>query len=204
DVDYRGSTGYGREYMRALDGNWGVADVDDCLAAARFLVERGDVDGDRLAIRGGSAGGFTVLAALTFHDVFAAGASRYGIGDLEAMTRDTHKFESRYLDGLVGPYPETLETYVARSPVHHTDLLTAPMILLQGSDDKIVPPDQAKQMAQALAEKGLPHAYILFDGEGHGFRQAPNIVRALEAEYSFFAQIFGFTPAGEIESIEIL
>lgn len=203
DVDYRGSTGYGRPYMRALDGVWGIADVDDCIAAARFLVDRGDVDGDRLAIKGGSAGGFTVLAALTFHDVFAAGATRYGIGDLEALARDTHKFESRYLDRLIGPYPEAKDIYVARSPINHTDQLGAPMIVLQGSEDKVVPPNQAEMMVDALAAKGLAHAYVLFEGEGHGFRSGDNIVTALESEYSFFAQIFGFEPADEIPPVEI-
>lgn len=203
DVDYRGSTGYGRPYMRALDGVWGVADVDDCIAAAQFLVQRGDVDGDRLAIKGGSAGGFTVLAALTFHDVFAAGASRYGIGDLEALARDTHKFESRYLDRIVGPYPDAKELYVERSPINHTDRLSAPMIVLQGSEDKVVPPNQAEMMVEALADKGIPHAYVLFEGEGHGFRDGANIVSALEAEYSFFAQTFGFTPADDIARITI-
>ena len=190
--------------MRALDGQWGVLDVDDCIAAAQFLVERGDVDGDRLAIRGGSAGGFTVLSALTFHDVFAAGASRYGIGDLEALAHETHKFESRYTDTLVGPYPEARETYVARSPIHHTDRLAAPMIVLQGADDEVVPPNQAEMMVAALAAKGLAHAYVLFEGEGHGFRKAENIVRALEAEYSFFAQIFGFDPADDIPPVDII
>jgi dipeptidyl aminopeptidase/acylaminoacyl peptidase len=204
DVDYRGSTGYGREYMRALDGAWGIADVDDCIAAARFLVERGDVDGDRLAIKGGSAGGFTVLAALTFHDVFAAGASRYGIGDLEALARDTHKFEARYLDGLVGAYPADKDVYVERSPINHTERLHAPMIILQGSEDRVVPPNQAEMMVDALAAKGVPHAYVLFEGEGHGFRDGANIVRALEAEYSFFAQTFGFTPADDIAQVPIV
>ena len=203
DVDYRGSTGYGREYMRALDGAWGIADVEDCIAAAQFLVARGDVDGDRLAIKGGSAGGFTVLAALTFHDVFAAGATRYGIGDLEALARDTHKFEARYLDGLIGPYPEAKDTYVARSPINHTDRLSAPMIVLQGGEDKVVPPNQAEMMVDALSAKGLPHAYVLFPSEGHGFRDGDNVVTALESEYSFFAQIFGFDPADEIPQVEI-
>ncbi len=203
DVDYRGSTGYGRDYVRALDGEWGVLDVDDCVAAATYLVERGDVDGDRLAVRGGSAGGFTVLAALAFHDVFAAGASRYGIGDLEALARDTHKFESRYLDRLVGPYPEARDRYVARSPVHHANQLRAPMIVLQGADDEVVPPNQAEMLVDALAARGIRHAYLLFEGEGHGFRAGPNIVRALEAEYSFFAQIFGFAPADDIVPVPI-
>lgn len=203
DVDYRGSTGYGREYMRALDGVWGIADVQDCIAAARFLVERGDVDGDRLAIKGGSAGGFTVLAALTFHDVFAAGATRYGIGDLEALVRDTHKFEARYPDGLIGPYPEAKDVYVERSPINHTDRLSAPMIVLQGGEDRIVPPNQAEMMVDALAAKGVPHAYVLFESEGHGFRDGDNVVTALESEYSFFAQIFGYEPADEIPQVEI-
>ncbi len=203
DVDYRGSVGYGRDYMRSLDGQWGVADVDDCIAAARFLVERGDVDGERLAIRGGSAGGFTVLAALTFHDVFAAGASRYGIADLEALVRDTHKFESRYLDGLIGAYPDEIDKYVARSPIHHTHLLSAPMIVLQGADDKVVLPNQAEMMVDALADKGITHAYLLFEGEGHGFRQGANIVAALESEFSFFAQIFGFEPADGIPAVQL-
>ncbi len=203
DVDYRGSTGYGRDYLRALDGQWGVLDVDDCVAAATYLVERGDVDGDRLAIRGGSAGGFTVLGALTFRDVFAAGATRYGIGDLEALARDTHKFESRYLDRMIGPYPETRDRYLARSPIHHTDQLQAPMLVLQGSEDQVVPPNQAEMIVDALAKRGIRHAYLLFEGEGHGFRDGRNIVRALEAEYSFFAQIFGFEPADDIPSIPI-
>ena len=157
----------------------------------------------RLAVRGGSAGGFTVLSALAFHDVFAAGASSYGIGDLEALARDTHKFESRYLDRLIGPYPEQQELYRERSPLHHVAQFSAPMIVLQGADDEVVPPNQAEMMVDALASKGLPHAYVLFDGEGHGFRQGPNIVAALEAEYSFFAQIFGFTPADDIPIVHL-
>ena len=198
DVDYRGSTGYGRRYRRALDGAWGVADVEDCVAAARFLAERGDVDPARLMIRGGSAGGFTVLAALAFHDTFAAGASRYGIADLEALAADTHKFESRYLDRLVGPYPEARDTYRARSPIHHLDGFDAPMIVLQGDEDLIVPPAQAEMIVQALEAKGVPVAYLLFEGEQHGFRQADNIVAALEAELAFFGRILGFTPADSL------
>lgn len=203
DVDYRGSTGYGRDYMVALDRQWGVADVADCVAAAQYLVERGDVDSDRLAIKGGSAGGFTVLAALTFHDVFGAGASRYGIGDLEVLARDTHKFEARYLDRLIGPYPGDKAIYEARSPINHTDGLRCPMIVLQGLDDAVVPPNQAELMVSTLEAKGIPHAYVSFEGEGHGFRKAANIVTALEAEYSFFAQIFGFEPADDLPTIEI-
>ncbi len=203
DVDYRGSTGYGRRYRRALDGAWGVADVEDCVAAARFLADRGDVDPQRLMIRGGSAGGFTVLAALALSDVFAAGASRYGVADLEALAADTHKFESRYLDRLVGPYPEARDTYRDRSPIHHLDGFDAPMIVLQGDQDEIVPPAQSEMIVEALEAKGVPVAYLLFEGEQHGFRQAGNIVAALEAELAFFGRILGFTPADELPELEI-
>ena len=203
DVDYRGSTGYGRSYRRALDGAWGVADVEDCVAAARFLADRGDADPHRLIIRGGSAGGFTVLAALALHDTFAAGASRYGIADLEALAADTHKFESRYLDRLVGPYPEARDVYVARSPIHHLDGFDAPMIVLQGDEDEIVPPAQAEMIVEALKAKGVPVAYLLFEGEQHGFRSADNIVAALEAELAFFGRVLGFTPADRLPDLEI-
>ncbi|MGI9600723.1 MAG: S9 family peptidase [Acidimicrobiales bacterium] len=194
DVDYRGSVGYGRAYRQKLNGQWGIADVDDCVAAAHFLVGRGDVDGDRLMIKGGSAGGFTVLAALAFHDVFAAGASRYGVADLEVLATDTHKFESRYLDTLVGPYPEARDVYVARSPIHHVASLSAPMIVLQGSDDAIVPPNQSRMIVEALEAKGVRVEYLEFEGEQHGFRQADNIVAALEAELAFFGEVLGFEP----------
>jgi dipeptidyl aminopeptidase/acylaminoacyl peptidase len=180
-----------------------VVDVEDCVNAARYLADQGMVDGDRMAITGGSAGGFTVLSALTFHDVFKAGCSAYGIGDLEALTRDTHKFESRYLDRLVGEWPEHADLYRRRSPIHHTELLSCPVIFLQGADDKVVPPNQAESMVAALKEKGLPVAYLLFDGEGHGFRRAENVRRALEAELSFYAQVFGFTPGDGIEPVRI-
>jgi dipeptidyl aminopeptidase/acylaminoacyl peptidase len=203
EVDYRGSSGYGRPYRRALDGRWGIADVEDAIAAARFLAQRGDVDGDRLLIRGGSAGGYTVLCALTFHDAFRAGASSFGIADLEALVRDTHKFESRYLDRLVGPYPERKDLYEARSPIHHTERLRAPMIVLQGADDRVVPPNQAEMMVDALDRNGVPHAYLLFEGEGHGFRRSENIVRALEAELSFYAQLFGLELPEPIEPVAI-
>jgi dipeptidyl aminopeptidase/acylaminoacyl peptidase len=203
DVDYRGSTGYGRAYRRALDERWGIADVEDCVAAARYLAARGDVDGDRLLIRGSSAGGYTVLCALTFHDAFAAGASHYGVTDLEALARDTHKFESRYLDRLVGPWPAAKDRYLARSPIHHTDQLHVPMIILQGLDDTVVPPNQAEMMVAALRAKGVPFAYVSFFNEGHGFRKAENIIRALEAELSFYAQLFGFEPADPIEPVLI-
>ena len=203
DVDYRGSTGYGRRYRRALDGAWGVADVEDCVAAAEFLADRGDVDPRRLMIRGGSAGGFTVLAALALHDTFAAGASRYGIADLEALAADTHKFESRYLDRLVGPYPEARDVYLDRSPIHHLEGFDAPMIVLQGDEDEIVPPAQAEMIVEALKAKGVPVAYLLFEGEQHGFRSADNIVAALEAELAFFGRILGFTPADDLGDLEI-
>ena len=203
DVDYRGSTGYGRRYRRALDGAWGVADVEDCVAAAKFLADRGDVDPERLMIRGGSAGGFTVLASLALHDVFAAGASRYGVADLEALAADTHKFESRYVDRLVGPYPEARDIYRARSPINHLDGFDAPMIVLQGDEDEIVPPAQSEMIVEALEAKGVPVAYLLFEGEQHGFRNADNIVAALEAELVFFGRILGFTPADNLPALTI-
>ena len=203
DVDYRGSTGYGRPYRHRLRNGWGVLDVDDCVAVALFLAERGGVDGMRLAIRGGSAGGFTVLSALTFHDVFAAGASRYGVADLAALAADTHKFEARYLDRLVGRWPEDEAVYTARSPIHHTDRLSTPMLLLQGAEDPIVPPDQSRRMAKALRSRGVPCAYVEFPDEGHGFRKASNIVRALEAELAFFAQRFGFVPADDLPPLAV-
>ena len=203
DVNYRGSTGFGRAYRDKLNGAWGVVDVQDCIAAARYLVEADLVDSRRLAIRGGSAGGFTTLAALTFHDVFQAGASHYGIGDLMALARDTHKFESRYLDRLIGPLPAAEARYRERSPVNFTDQLSCPVIFFQGLDDKVVPPNQAQEMVAALRAKGLPVAYVPFEGEGHGFRKAENIKRALEGELYFYGRIFGFAPAGDIEPVEI-
>ena len=199
DVNYGGSTGYGRAYRERLDGQWGVVDVDDVVHAARYLVASGRVDPQRLAIRGGSAGGFTTLAALAFRRVFHAGASHYGIGDLASLARDTHKFESRYLDSLVGPYPERADLYRERSPVHAVDRISSALILLQGAEDKAVPPSQAEAMFLAVRAKGLPVAYLLFEGEQHGFRQAANIRRALEAELAFYGRIFGFTPADAIE-----
>jgi dipeptidyl aminopeptidase/acylaminoacyl peptidase len=203
DVNYRGSTGYGRAYRQALNGQWGVVDVDDSIAAARFLIDRGDVDARRIAIRGASAGGFTTLAALTFRRFFKAGASHYGIGDLEALVKDTHKFESRYLDRLVGPYPQDRARYIERSPIRHVDQLASPMILFQGSEDKAVPPDQARTMFDAVKAKGLPVALLMFDGEQHGFRRATTIRRALEAELYFYGRVFGFAPDDTIASVEI-
>lgn len=203
DVDYGGSTGYGRQYRERLKGAWGIVDVQDCVAAARFLADRGDADSDRLCIRGGSAGGYTTLQALSTTDVFAAGASHYGVADLGALARDTHKFESRYLDGLVGPWPEAEALYRERSPIEHTDGLSSPMIILQGSEDEVVPPAQAEMMVAALEAKGLPYAYVLFEGEQHGFRKAENIITALESELSFYAQVFGFQPAGDITPVAV-
>ena len=203
DVNYRGSTGYGRAFRLALNDRWGIADVDDCIAAARYLAGHNRVDGHRLAIRGGSAGGYTTLCALTFHDEFTAGTSLYGVADLEALALDTHKFESRYLDRLIGRYPEDRDTYVERSPIHHVDQLATPLLILQGLEDEIVPPAQAQMMADALRRKGVPFAYLPFEGEQHGFRQAPNIRRALEAELYFYSRVFGFELADEIEPIEI-
>jgi len=203
DVDYGGSTGYGREYRESLRGQWGIVDVEDCVHAARSLASEGEVDPERMAISGGSAGGYTTLCALTFHETFRAGASLYGIGDLEALARDTHKFESRYTDGLVGPYPEALETYRARSPIHFCERLNCPVIFFQGIEDKIVPPSQAEAMVAALAAQGIPHAYVPFEGEQHGFRQARNIQQALEGELYFYGQIFGFSPDAHAGRVRI-
>ena len=203
DVDYGGSSGYGRSYRSALNGAWGVVDVDDCVAAARFLVDRGDVDPDRLAISGGSAGGYTTLSALAFRDAFSAGISLFGVADLETMTRDTHKFESRYLDRLVGPYPEAAELYRQRSPVHVLDRIACPVLVMQGLDDRVVPPSQAEAIVAALTANGIPHAYLAFEGEGHGFRGAVAIRRAIEAQLSFLGQVFGFVPADQLEPVEI-
>jgi dipeptidyl aminopeptidase/acylaminoacyl peptidase len=203
DVNYGGSTGYGRAYRERLNGQWGVVDVDDCVNGARWLVQRGEVDGNRIAIRGGSAGGYTTLCALTFRDAFKAGASHYGISDLEALARDTHKFESRYLDRLIGPYPERRDCYIERSPIHFTDRLNCPMIVFQGLEDKVVPPNQAEKMVEAIRAKKLPVAYLTFEGEQHGFRKAENIKRVFEAELYFYSKVFGFDLADPVEPVEI-
>ncbi len=203
DVNYGGSTGYGRAYRERLNGQWGIVDVDDCANGARYLAEQGMVDPNRLAIRGGSAGGYTTLCALTFRDVFHAGASHFGIGDLEAMATDTHKFESRYLDRLIGPYPERRDLYVARSPIHHVANLNCPVIFFQGLEDKVVPPSQAETMVEALRKKDIPVAYLPFAGEQHGFRRAENIKRALDAELYFYGRVFGFELAEPVEPVEI-
>jgi dipeptidyl aminopeptidase/acylaminoacyl peptidase len=203
DVNYGGSSGYGRAYRERLNGQWGIVDVDDCVNGARYLAAQDEVDDNRLAIRGGSAGGYTTLCALTFRDVFKAGASHYGISDLETLAKDTHKFESRYLDGLIGPYPERRDLYVERSPIHFTDRLSCPMIIFQGLEDKVVPPNQAEKMVEAVRAKKLPVAYLTFEGEQHGFRKAENIKRVLEAELYFYSKVFGFELAEPVEPVHI-
>ena len=204
DVNYGGSIGYGRQYRQRLDGKWGIVDVDDCVNAAKYLVKQNRVDGDRLVITGSSAGGYTTLAALTFRDIFKAGASYYGVSDLEILAKDTHKFESRYLDGLIGRYPEERNTYQERSPIYHTEQLNCPVIFFQGLKDRVVPPNQAEMMFDAIKAKGLPVAYIVFEQEAHGFRIAENIKQALDSEFYFYARVFGFEPADAIEPIEII
>lgn len=199
DVNYRGSTGYGRAYRNALNGRWGIVDVTDCEDGVRYLVSSGQADGNRVAIRGGSAGGYTTLAALTTTHTFRAGASHYGIGDLTALARDTHKFESRYMDALLGDESALVE----RSPINHLDAFSCPVIFFQGSDDKVVPPNQSQAMADALRSKGIPVAYLEFAGEGHGFRDAKNIIRTIEAEYAFFCRVFGIDPADDLPALNI-
>src|SRR6266850_1801076 len=204
DVNYGGSSGYGREYRERLNWQWGLVDVDDNINAAKYLVDQGKADPRRLIIRGGSAGGYTTLAALTFHpEVFKAGASYYGVSDVEALAKDTHKFEARYLDTMIGPYPEAQELYRERSPIHYIDRLACALILFQGLEDKVVPPDQSQKMADAVRAKGLPVAYVAFEGEQHGFRRAETIIRCLEAELYFYGAVFRFTPAGGLAPIEI-
>ena len=181
-----------------------MVDTEDCVAAARYLAEQGEADGKRLAIRGGSAGGYATLCALTFHDAFAAGASYFGVADVEALARDTHKFESRYLDRLIGPYPERADLYKERSPINYVERLQVPVILFQGLEDEVVPPNQAETMVAALAQNGVPHAYLPFEGEQHGFRKAETNIRCLEAELYFYGRIMGFAPAGDPEPVEIV
>jgi dipeptidyl aminopeptidase/acylaminoacyl peptidase len=203
DVNYSGSTGFGRAFRARLDGTWGVLDTADCAAAATHLAALGEADPERLAISGESAGGYATLCALVFRDEFATGASHYGVGDVAALARDTHKFESHYLDTLIGPYPEMEALYRERSPSQHVDRLRVPVILFQGLEDKVVPPEQAERMVAALRENGIPFAYLAFAGEQHGFRRAETIVRAHEAELTFYGRILGFTPAGEYPPLEI-
>ena len=203
DVNYGGSTGYGREYRKRLQDSWGIVDVDDCANGAKYLAQKGLVDGNRMAIAGGSAGGYTTLCALTFRDVFKAGASYYGVSDLEALATDTHKFESRYLDGLIGPYPERKDLYVARSPIHSAERLSCPVIFFQGLEDKVVPPNQAEMMVEILKAKGLPVAYVAYEGEQHGFRRAENIKRTLDGEFYFYSRVFKFELAESVQEVPI-
>ncbi|MEY3866307.1 MAG: hypothetical protein RLZZ338_198 [Cyanobacteriota bacterium] len=203
DVNYGGSTGYGRNYRQRLQNSWGIVDVDDCANGAKYLADKGLVDGGKMAIAGGSAGGYTTLCALTFRNVFKAGASYYGVSDLEALAEDTHKFESRYLDGLIGPYPEKKEVYQARSPINFTEQLSCPVIFFQGLEDKIVPPNQAEMMVEAIKAKGLPVAYVAYEGEQHGFRQAENIKRTLDGELYFYGRVFGFELAEKVPEVAI-
>lgn len=204
DVNYGGSTGYGRAYRERLNGNWGVVDLQDCVNAARYLVERGQADPDRLLITGGSAGGYTTICGITFTDVFAAGTTYFGLADLEQFgDGDTHKFELRYEHTLVGPYPEARDLYRERSPIHYCDRITTPMLVLQGAEDEIVPKSQAELIVSALRSRKIPHAYLLFEGEGHGFRKAENIVRSLEAELSFYLQVLGIEGDGSVPTLEI-
>ena len=203
DVDYGGSTGYGRDYRKRLDGEWGIVDVDDCVAGARWLAEQGIVDPHRQAIRGGSASGFTTLAALAFRRQFDAGASYFGIGDLRAFVKDTHKFESRYLETLVGPWPAEQQRYLDRSPSLHAERITVPVLVEQGAEDRVVPPEEAERIVDALFERRIPHAYLLFPGEDHGFRSRDAIIASFSAELSFYAQVFGFTPADDVPVVDI-
>jgi dipeptidyl aminopeptidase/acylaminoacyl peptidase len=203
DVNYGGSTGYGRAYRERLKGNWGIVDLDDCVNAARHLGSSDRADPSRLLIHGGSAGGYTTLCAVTFRDVFAAGASYFGVADAGALARETHKFESRYLDSMIGPWPEAEATYRERSPIFHTDMLRTPLILFQGLEDKIVPPAQAEAMAAALREKGVPYAYVTYEGEQHGFRKAENVKRTSEAELYFYGRVLGFAPADDLDPVTI-
>lgn len=203
DVNYGGSTGFGRDYRERLKGQWGIVDVDDCANGALHLVNQGLADGKRLMITGGSAGGYTTLCALTFRRSFNAGASHYGVSDAEALAKETHKFESRYLDGLMGPYPEKRDIYYSRSPINFTERLSCPVIFFQGLEDKVVPPNQAEMMVEALRAKKIPVAYIPFEGEQHGFRQAKNIKRALDGELYFYSRVFGFELADGVEPVVI-
>ena len=204
DVDYGGSTGYGREYRKRLEGSWGIVDVDDCVAGAHELAARGIVDPARLAIEGGSASGFTALAALAFRDVFRAGVSYFGIGNLAAFAAETHKFESRYLERLVGPYPAARDVYEARSPIFHVGGIRCPVLVLQGLDDRVVPPSEAERIVAALHGNGIPHAYIPFEGEDHGFRKASSMVRSIQAELAFYGAAFGFLPADPLPPLPLV
>jgi dipeptidyl aminopeptidase/acylaminoacyl peptidase len=203
DVNYRGSSGYGRLYRQGLHGNWGVVDAEDVIAAACHLGQTGRADPKRTAIRGGSAGGYTVLLTLCTGDVFRAGADYYGISDMTALAQDTHKFESRYLDSLIGPLPEAQSIYDSRSPLNHLDGFKVPLIVFQGAEDPIVPPNQSERIVAALRARQAPVAYLLYEGEGHGFRKPANIIRCLQAELSFYGQVFGFAPDDALPPLAI-
>ncbi|MEC7837227.1 MAG: S9 family peptidase [Chloroflexota bacterium] len=203
DVNYRGSTGYGKKFRDLLKGNWGIYDTEDCIAAVDYLSEKGLVDSERAAIKGGSAGGYTTINALTFHDRFAVGATYYGIADLSVFIDDTHKFESKYLESLIGKYPEEKQKYYDRSAINFTDQLSCPMIIFQGTEDKIVPPSQAEIMAEGLREKKIPFSLIMYEGEQHGFRQSKNIISSLESELYFYSQVLGFEPYDKLDEINI-
>src|SRR5205814_5801707 len=202
DLNYGGSTGYGREYRDRLRGRWGEVDVEDSAAAARYLGDRGDIDTSRVQISGGSAGGYTTLLAMAVRDEFTVGVSYYGVADLVSFHSETHKFESHYDDYLVGPWPAAIDVYRERSPVNHADSISRPLLLLQGLDDKVVPPPQSEVIVTALEQRGIPYAYIAFEGEGHGFRRAENVKRSTEAHLSFLAQVSGFELADEVELID--
>ncbi len=203
DVNYRGSTGYGRAYRQQLNGQWGIVDLEDAVAATNYLVAEGRADPERLLIRGGSAGGFTTLSALAFTEVFAAGANYFGVSDLKALAEHTHKFESRYLDSMVGPYPEAADVYTARSPINALDGFNSPLITFQGLEDRVVPPAQSEMIYEAVKAKGTPTAYVPFEGEQHGFRKAENNITALESELYFYGKVLGFTPHGDLPAVEI-
>ena len=202
-VNHRGSTGYGRAFRKKLYPNWGIVDIEDASNGVRWLAAQGLVDKEKVAIRGGSAGGYTTLGALAFGDSFKAGASYFGVSDLEILARETHKYESRYLDQLIGPYPEMRDVYIERSPINSADRIRSPLLLLHGLDDEVVPPNQSRMMFEILKQNCIPAAYLVFEGEGHGFRQPANQIKALESELDFYGQIFGFTPAGDIESVHV-
>jgi dipeptidyl aminopeptidase/acylaminoacyl peptidase len=203
DVNYGGSSGYGRAYRQALNGQWGVVDAEDVIAAVRYLIAGKRADPERTAISGGSAGGYTVLVALSSSDVFRAGADFFGVSDMTALARDTHKFESRYLDSLIGPLPQAQAIYDSRSPLNHLDGFKAPVIVLQGADDPIVPPNQSARIVEALRARHVPVAYVLYPGESHGFRKPETIINSLQAELSFFGQVFGFKPADQLPPLTI-
>jgi dipeptidyl aminopeptidase/acylaminoacyl peptidase len=203
DVNYGGSTGYGRAYRERLNNNWGIVDVEDCINGARYLAEQGLVDPKRMAIHGGSAGGYTTLCAITFHNVFSAAASHFGVSDAEALAKDTHKFESRYLDNLIGPYPERRDIYMERSPIHYTNQIDCALILFQGLEDEVVPPEQSEKMFLAVRSREQPVAYLEFEGEQHGFRRAENIKRTLDAELYFYSKVYHFDLADPCEPVTI-